>query len=826
MEDKNAGFTGTGVNETYAREGVVHSKATKVNHALSVYPVESRERIDGPSINAVNDGAAILAGAISNIADQAREGWRKETTARLAMKASAEQGTNIAINSIALEKKRNPIMAAVLGQTVTSQVSEAQSIENATTALYNHANENMSKLAELTTDEAIEQLTNKSEDLITEIQDPELRTLALNNLVAQMPKLAQAHYKERYALQRNKQVENNREHIVNNMTALKFDLNRASTIQEKLDITDTYRQNIFNNNDPLGVQQDELSKQEYRSLVLSQVSKDLENGDIMMYHVLQGIGADSPNKLNQTELDALGGSIKAYDTRQDTMATQVMSIADMSLNSAETYEEYQVAVQEANKLLAEWKMKGSNSALDTKNGFKRKAELERKIRQSAGAWAKNQVAVERKAELFDVFGKEPTEQGWLLGSMTKAEVQEASNQQLDIMIARTTGMPLEQANETAKTVFKEGLAYKDAKGKERFMSPVTFAQNYTRFTVTEGRPAPDYVNEFVGSTLQGMSVGQGEKGLTYTEEQREGFRTVEALIEGNSSIDLSEDERAHYQMIRHGFNSGEPPQSVNDRYAQWKANKGKVDQSGVSRKDRNSNVRSIVESVLGDGVSDRVMSGIQQDYDRIHQSTDFDKKTSEAILRGQLQSSYTVVRGMRVNNGKELDKQLGPNGLNTILEQASRIKTAMPFGQSASVMTPVLMAMFGTTTDSDQTILEDANRVNMTGIEYIPGDDSVEFKVVNGSVTRIPITELKRMGELLQVEQTRLDSIKAMEKSVNKALGHRAAGIALPMVGTPAIIASEFYSKIGKSKTVKDIKDATIENTQAAIETLKSWWSD
>jgi hypothetical protein len=778
-DDKNKGFTGTEVNQESSRINTAHDKQGKtnlimhLNEQVATIPPDyqldvSPRSADGNKM--LNAGSAALAASISGVADVAQENWRKDTTNKLALKASAMQGTNIAINSIIQSKKRNPFMAAVLGQTVTSKIAEAQSIQNATTQLFNHTTENMSTLAELPTDQAIESMSQTAEDLVSAIDDPDLKEVALNSLLAQMPKLAQAHHKERYAMVRNKQTQNNREGIINDRIAFENSLKIASLPEERIMIMREFAENLYHPNDPTGMQQNKAAIQEYRTLVHTQAATDLANGNKSMYDAIGAIPEGEPGALTALEKDGFADAVSSYDKNRNMIAQQVIAEAEMGIIQAETMEEAQAAGQIARQNLVNWSFEGTGSEEDVKNYRMRELQLEKMLSRNAAAWAKNQGLVEREGQLKHFYGKDAHEQSALAGDMTPTELKAASNESIPDFITQISGMPEEQAKELSKTVFRDGLHFSDKDG-ERHMSPVTFAQNLVRDLVDDGRPAPDFVQEFVNTQLRGMAVGNTVDG-NYTDEQRQSFRTMEALVEGHAGIKINNEERVHYEFMRQGYNANESPESVENRFAKYKENAVKKNMSVIPQKDRIANVRNTVNNTLKTTVPDRVMSSYQQDYDNILRSVGFDEKTAKSIFVKELRYGSSVIQGIKVSNGRQLDEALGAEagaeqlGLNNILTQASRMTQSMDFGDETSFMTPLLMTFFGTSRDSDQKVLTDIGRIKLNGIEYIPGDDSVEFAAVGGSVTRIPLDELRRMSEIVVRKKKKMDAIKAMNRQL------------------------------------------------------------
>lgn len=726
------GFTGVQVKESKTRIGINQDAP-----------------VDGPSA-ALSQGAEALAGSISNIAEVAKQSDRKDTTNRLALKASALQGTKIAVNDVAQEKKRNPFMAAVFGQTVTSQVSESQSIVNATQALANHAQANMSKLAEMSTEDAINALTDKSEDLVSQIEDPQMRDIAMDSLLSKMPDLAQAHYKERYALERNKQIENNREHIVNNLTDLKFKLKSASGAEAKNAAIDTYAETMFDNNDPLGLQQDELSKAEYRTLVLGQMDEDLQNGDKTLYDVARRIQESDKRALTQTELDNLKNSEGKYDGYQNTMADQVMATASLGLLGAESYAEYDIAANQARQDLRMWTLDGTQSEIDVKNQLKRKAQLERMIKSGAGAWATNAENTKHLRNVRDWGNGNVNQRAQM--RLTTREKDIAADAQIDQMITSITGWNTEKATEAMDTVFIKGLQYIDNTGTERFMSPIQVAQNLTQRMKTKGLPAGGFIKRFVDAQLDGMAIGRGEKGKKYTDQQAEQFRVTEALVQGNPSIGLSQDDLTKFEFMRWGFNSKADPDRVQEMTAAWQNNKGK-DMSGMKTKDVTESVRNIVKRTGEKYPSDSMMSVYRDQYGDILRSVNFNHKIADSIFTSTLSHGSTSALGIHIPNGKALNTELGDYDLDTLLTDMSTLQRGTDYGDAVSLATPMLMTMFGTMVDKDQKILKDIRTANIIGIEFIPGDTAVTFTGTQGTTARVPMTELIRYGEEIDREK-------------------------------------------------------------------------
>jgi len=775
MEDKNEGYTNTEVVEQQGRVNAVHTKEGPTNLVrhlnTEVANVPPNQQLDVPQFGDVGNkmftqGVNELAKSISGIAEVSREGWRKETVNKLALKASAAQGTDIAINSIAATKKRDPFMAAVLGQTVTSRVAEAQSVQNATTALYNTASEEMPQLAGLPTEEAMEVLATRGEEFVAQIQDPEMRQVALDNLMSHMPKLAQQHHKERYALMRNKQVQNNRESIINSRIMFENTKKIAVLPEEKIALMVGYAKSIYDVNDPTGMQQDDVSKKEFRTLVHTQAATDLRNGNKTLYDAIKGIPQGKPNALTSLEREGFREAETAYDRNRNTMAGQVVAAAELGLLAAATPEETDAAIQIAKQDLKTWSLSGTQSELDIKNKTVRKVQMEKLFARHKGAWAKNQVDMERTDQLDNAHTLGDIAYTQLMGTATKAEKKYMSNIQLRDFITETSGMPKDQATEAGLNVFTTGLHFKDDDGSDRHMSGVTVAKQFVRSMRDSTGPVPDVVQNFVDTKMRGMTRGEGEDGKWYSQEQRNSFRVMEVLAD-MPGITMSTDEKVHLEFMRRGFNADESPEAIEAQFKNYQNNKGLQDQTQIPRKDRKENFRNLVTNLVGHKVSDRVITEYEDLYGHIAQSVGYDHKIAEAVFNKEVKQSSSVVQGLVVANGRKLNKELGGSyDLRELLSSMGTVTKESELGVSISIGTPVMMAMFGADRDSDQKTLTDTSRLRFSNIDFIPGDDSVEFTTIGGGVTRIPMSTLKSASKQLEVARKKAEFTMAVDKQM------------------------------------------------------------
>lgn len=396
--------------------------------------------IDAPR-DTLSAGVQKLAGAIARQSDAVVDKEREDTVASMSLQAKARQGTDMAVNAIDADKKRSPIMAAILGETVSARVAEDQALQNVGINMTNLAYENMGNLAELPTEDAIKELGKYGSDLVKEVKDPKMRQRAMDLTGAMMPELAKVHYKERYAYLRKQQTENNKEFIISKTDLLKNRLNNADSTAHAAEILQSFSDTMFEPNDPTGENSNLLSRAEQRNIVLEQANIDLLAGDNTLYRAakMPRKNSLSPSELvalekaNQSYVDkkaqrqrAILASQKALRTQQSAMVKQGVRQATAEAASVDTIDEFGSIVR---------RNTANMTALD-------RAEATTKLIKS---WDLKQDS------MSDFIVQQATNQAYAATSLVEAtEVMQELREELEKLEAEGTNSVLDNTNK-AKT---------------------------------------------------------------------------------------------------------------------------------------------------------------------------------------------------------------------------------------------------------------------------------------------------------------------------------------------------------------------------------------